>query len=213
MLKIKKFNPHILKNKTVKILIIGKCKSGKSTLITHLIDYIDVPFTIVEPTLSGRDFYNNCKILNEDDPIIINELLKDLITKQHTKMRESQLGSESTIGLVLDNYCWYKESNESVRTLFCNGRCYRMSLIIGTQDCGISSYENSNIDYIFCFRDDNINNQKRLYRHFHCFNNFSHFQQIFNQLTENYNCIIIDNTIINPNIKIEDIIFYYKVNL
>ena len=65
------------------------------------------------------------------------------------------------------------------------------------------------IDYVFCLRENIIANQKRLYENFFgCFQKFSHFQEAFISCTNNYECLVLDNN--SKSNKIEDCVFYYK---
>jgi len=66
-----------------------------------------------------------------------------------------------------------------------------------------------NIDYVFVLKDNIIANRERLHRNFFgMIPNFEMFQQIMNQCTENYECLVLDNTSVSN--EIEDCVFWYK---
>lgn len=67
----------------------------------------------------------------------------------------------------------------------------------------------TNTDFIFILRENIINNRKKLYEQYAgMFPTFDMFSSTMDQCTENYECLVIDNTI--QSNKIEDQIFWYK---
>jgi hypothetical protein len=69
----------------------------------------------------------------------------------------------------------------------------------------------TNIDYVFCLRENIIQNREKLYKSFFgVFPTFAMFQQVLDACTENYECLVIDNT--SHSAKLEDCIFWYKAD-
>ena len=67
----------------------------------------------------------------------------------------------------------------------------------------------TNIDYVFALRENVKTNQKKLYEYFFgVFPKFSQFQEVFDQYTNNYECLVLDNTA--KSCEIEDCIFWYR---
>jgi len=67
----------------------------------------------------------------------------------------------------------------------------------------------ANVDYLFILRENIIDNQKKLWKFFFgMFPTLSSFQQTFMACTENYECLVLDNT--SKSNKIEDCVFWYK---
>ena len=67
----------------------------------------------------------------------------------------------------------------------------------------------SNVDYVFLLREPVIQNRVKLYKNFFgIFPTFDEFQEVMNACTENYDCLVLDNTA--KSNKIEDVVFWYK---
>jgi len=207
LMVVKCFDPNVLKNEPV-VAIIGRRNSGKTTLMSDLINKTCIPSVIMAGTEHRNDFFaentNVTEIYNGYD----EKALDDLINTQK-KYRTSSL---QKVGIVLDD-CAYTSvflKTDSLKSIFLNGRHWGISLMFGMQYCmSMSSIIESNIDYVFCFNDSIVDNQKRLYDKFGSkyFENFSDFQETFTQLTKDHGCMVIS---LNST-KIEDAVFYYKV--
>ena len=67
----------------------------------------------------------------------------------------------------------------------------------------------ANVDYLFILRENIIDNQKKLWKYFFgMFPTLASFQQTFMACTENYECLVLDNT--SKSNKIEDCVYWYK---
>jgi len=76
---------------------------------------------------------------------------------------------------------------------------------------GIPPLLRSNVDFVFILRDNLVSNRKRIYEHWAgMFKDFKTFCSVMDQCTENYECLVIDNT--SKSNKIEDIVFWYKAD-
>jgi len=70
----------------------------------------------------------------------------------------------------------------------------------------------ANIDYIFILRENILQNREKIYKNFFgIFPSFDMFNQVMNSCTENYECLVLDNT--SRSNKIEDCVFWYKAKL
>jgi len=59
---------------------------------------------------------------------------------------------------------------------------------------GITPELRSNFDYIFLLKAEFMSEQKKLFDHYAgMFPNFDSFRQVFNELTANFGCMVIDN--------------------
>ena len=114
--------------------------------------------------------------------------------------------------LILDDCLfdnsWIKDIN--IRSLFMNGRHYKIMFIITMQYAlGITPNLRTNIDYVFILRENYMSNRKRLYEHYAgMFPTFEMFCQVMDQCTENYECLVIHNN--SKSNKLEDQVFWYK---
>ena len=93
-----------------------------------------------------------------------------------------------------------------------NGRHYKILFLITMQFAlGIPPNLRGNIDYVFILRENYISNRKRIYDHYAgMFPTFEIFCQVMDQCTENYECLVIDNT--SKSNKIEDQVYWYKAS-
>ena len=130
---------------------------------------------------------------------------KEIQTKGHTNIDPSAF-------LILDD-CLYDNSwikDQNVRCLFMNGRHYKMLFLITMQYAlGITPNLRTNIDYVFILRENIVSIRKKLYEHYAgMFPTFEIFNQVMNQCTENYECLVIHNNA--KSNKLEDQVFWYK---
>ena len=70
----------------------------------------------------------------------------------------------------------------------------------------------ANIDYIFILRENIIQNREKIYKNFFgIFPTFDMFNQVMDACTENYECVVLDNT--SKSNKVEDVVFWYKAKM
>jgi hypothetical protein len=100
-----------------------------------------------------------------------------------------------------------------MRQIFYNGRHWNVFFMLTMQYCmDLTPDLRSNIDYIFVFRENILQNREKIWRNFFgIFPTFDMFNQVMNACTENYECIVLDNTI--KSNKIEDVVFWYKAKI
>jgi hypothetical protein len=118
--------------------------------------------------------------------------------------------------LVLDD-CLYDDvwaRDKYMRYLFMNGRHVRIMVFITMQHVmGIPPALRTNVDYSFIYRDMNASNHKRIYENYanSGFHNVHAFSQVFVQCTENFECMVVDNTSLSN--KLCDIVYWYKATI
>ena len=222
-LHLKKFDIRKIPKNSV-VVFIGKRNTGKSFLVKDLLYYLrDIPIgTVISGTEGANAFYSKIVpglfIHDEYRPDIIANALKrqKLIV---TKVRQEQQSyGNSNIDpyafIILDDCLydnsWTKDSN--VRSLFMNGRHYSVLFLITMQFAlGIPPNLRGQVDYVFILRENYISNRKRIYDHYAgMFPTFEIFCQVMDQCTENYECLVIDNT--SKSNKIEDQVYWYKAS-
>jgi hypothetical protein len=65
---------------------------------------------------------------------------------------------------------------------------------------------------VFILRENVIQNREKLYKSFFgVFPTFDMFNQVMTSCTENYECLVLDNT--SKSNKIEDCVFWYKAKV
>jgi len=221
-LNLKKFDISNI-GKGAIVAIIGRRGQGKSFLVKDLLYYKrDVPIcTVISASESSNRFYGDIMpslfIHNEYSPEIVANLVKR--QKIVTNKMKTQLATygKSNIDpyasfilddLMYDAPTWIKDVN--IKDIFMNGRHFNMMFLLTMQfSLGIPPAFRTNIDYVFILRENYISNRKRLFEHYAgMFPTFEIFCQVMNQCTENYECLVIDNTSLSN--RIEDCVYWYK---
>tara|TARA_Y100000748_G_scaffold302493_1_gene304843 strand:+ start:25 stop:861 length:837 start_codon:yes stop_codon:yes gene_type:complete len=218
-LQLKKFDMSSIAPDKV-VVMIGKRNTGKSFLVKDLLWYHrQIPVgTVISATESANCFYGNMV-----PPIFIhNEYNEDIIqrvlTRQERLIHKKRHGGHNaalinpSAYLILDD-CLYDNSwtrSKHIRSLFMNGRHFKMFFIITMQYAlGIPPNLRTNIDYVFILRENIVQNRKRLYECYAgMFPNFEVFCQIMDQCTENYECLVINNNA--QSNRIDEQVFWYK---
>lgn len=226
-LELKKFDIAKITDDKV-VVMIGKRNTGKSFLIRDLLyNHTDIPIaTAISGTEAANHFYEDMipKIFIHEE--YKGEIIDNVVKRQ--KLILKKINKENGIGgfgasrskldprslLILDDCLydssWTKDTN--VRALFMNGRHLKMFFIISMQyPLGIPPNLRTNIDFIFILRENIVANRKRIYDNYAgMFPTFEVFCQVMDQCTENYECLVIDNT--TKSNKLEDTVFWYKAD-
>jgi len=222
-INLKKFDPSTIAKGSV-VVLIGKRNTGKSFLVKDLLYYKrDIPVgNVISASESANCFYGDMMpsvfIHDEFKP----ETVRNLFNRQAIvtpKWKEDMVKyGKSNIDpwafLILDDLMydtsWLKDI--IVRKLFMNGRHYCILYMITLQYClGIPPALRTQVDYVFILREPNISNRKRLFEQYAgIFPSFEIFSQVMDQCTENFECLVINNT--SKSNKIEDMVFWYKAD-
>jgi hypothetical protein len=205
-------------------VFIGKRETGKSFLVKDLLYYHkNLPIgTVISGTEGANKFYSkmvpNLFIHEEYSPLVVANALKrqKLVVKKMTKEID-QYGKTNinpSAFLILDDCLydssWTKDSN--IRSLFMNGRHYKMLFLITMQYAlGVPPSLRTNIDFVFILRENYVSNRRKLYEHYAgMFPTFEIFCQVMDQCTEDFNCLVIHNNA--KSNKLEDQVFWYKAS-
>ena len=206
------------------VVFIGKRGVGKSYLVRDLLYYHqDIPIgVVIAGTEEGNGFYGKMVpklfIHNEYNNAIIENILKRQKSVLRQMRKEMETYKRSTIDprtfVILDD-CLYDASwskDKLMRLLFMNGRHWKIMLIITMQyPLGVPPNLRTNIDFVFILREPYIANRKRIFDNYAgMFPTFESFCQVMDQCTENYECLVINNT--SKSNKITDQVFWYKAD-
>ena len=220
-LELKKFDPSTLKNDSV-VVFIGKRNTGKSYCMKDILSYHkDLPVGIViSPTETANNYFEkfipNMLIYEEYEPTIIKKFLDRQINIGKTKNDQIKKYGNSDIDnrafLILDD-CLYDKTwptDKNIRSIFMNGRHYKIFFLITMQFClGLPPILRANIDYVFIFKTNLIKEREKIYNHYAgVFNDFSTFCTVMDNCTDNYECLVIDNKV--QSNKLEDQVKWYK---
>jgi hypothetical protein len=207
-------------------VFIGRRRTGKSTLVRDLLfHHQNMPLgTVISGTEESNSFYGKMIpplfIHGEFSPIILANFVKRQKLMMARIQRDLQSGvQQSRIDprsfMILDD-CMYDDSwthDKNIRYLFMNGRWLKVFFIITMQyPLGIQPALRTNVDFVFILREPYASNRKRIYENYcSVFPSFEFFCQIMDQCTQNYECLVVDNT--SQSSKLEDCVFYYKAEL
>ena len=222
-LQLKKFDMSNIEDDKV-IVLIGKRETGKSFLVKDLLYYHqDIPVgSVISGTEGANSFYSKIMpsifIHSEfSDDVIANYLKRQKKIVKHFNENKNAFGKSSVdprAFMILDD-CLYDPSwtkNKDVRSMFMNGRHYKSMFIITMQYAlGIPPNLRTNIDYVFILRENIHANRKRLYEQYAgMFPSLEIFNQVMDQCTENYECLVINNNA--KSNKLEEQVFWYKAD-
>ncbi len=198
---LQKFDFETVKsNRAIAIAVIGKRACGKTTLISDIVINQNIPYIVMSRDICNHK--NHIEIYSRYD----KERVERLINDQKSHSRNFEYDTNPEIGLLVDD-CSNIDNN--LRDIIMSGRHIRTNIILGLQ-YPTKSDVSVNFDYVFCFNNKIISYQKLLYqRFFGSFETFEEFQEVFNEYTKDYGCLVIDQT--ERSNKVEDCIFYYKL--
>lgn len=223
---LKKFDMRKIPQDAV-CVFIGRRRTGKSTLLKDLLfHHQDMPLgTVISGTEESNGFYSKMIppifIHGEYNPAILANFCKrqKLMMLKIQKELEQFPGQKSRIDprsfLILDD-CMYDDSwthDKNIRYLFMNGRWLKVFFLITMQyPLGIQPALRTNVDFVFILREPYASNRRRIYENYgSAFPSLEFFNQVMDQCTQNYECLVIDNT--TQSNKLEDSIYWYKANL
>lgn len=223
---LKKFDMKRIPQDAVAIFI-GRRRTGKSTLVRDLLfHHQDMPLgTVISGTEESNSFYS--KMI---PPLFIHGEYSALILAnfcKRQKMMMAKIQRELAVNpsqasridprsfMILDD-CMYDDSwthDKNIRYLFMNGRWLKVFFLITMQyPLGIQPALRTNVDFVFILREPYLTNRQRIFNNYgSAFPSFEFFCQVMDQCTQNYECLVIDNT--SQSNKIEDCIFWYKAEM
>ena len=213
-LQIKKFDPTTIGDNRV-CVFIGKRGTGKTTLVTDILYHKKhIPVGIaMSGTEEGNSYYQDFI----PDLFVYNEYKSDvmqrIIDRQKKLVKKKQPNSHC---FCLVDDCMYDKSmirDKLIRGVFMNGRHWNIFFMLTMQYCmDLSPDLRANIDYVFILRENIIQNREKIWKNFFgIFPNYDMFSQVMNTCTENYECLVLDNTA--KSNKIEDVVFWYKAKI
>jgi hypothetical protein len=213
-LQLKKFNPKSIGDNRV-CVFVGKRGTGKTTLVTDILyNKKHIPCGVVmSGTEEGNSYYQEFV----PDLFVYNDYEREVVEKIITRQRlmAKQKKPDSDVFVLLDD-CMYDKKmirDKCIRAIFMNGRHWKLFFMLTMQYCmDLSPDLRANIDYVFILRENIIQNREKIYKNFFgIFPSFDMFNQVMNACTENYECLVLDNT--SKSNKIEDVVFWYKAKM
>lgn len=201
-------------------LYLGKRATGKSTAILDCLSNIDglSRGMCISPHFGKPyDVYTDkiqSKYMHEE---YSPELLQKFVNKQKIRTRNARIDSsvDPSAYLILDD-CLYDEkiwiNDVNLRSIFLNGRCLNITLLLAEASPNIPPFWRDNVDYIFIFKERNISTKRKLYKDYaSMFPTFEMFCEVLDQYTKDHGCLVIDNTVLND--KLEGQVYWYRADI
>ena len=212
-LELKKFDMRSItfrpdENKGPVIVFIGRRDTGKTFLVKDLLyHHQDIPIgTVISGTEAGNGFYGKLVpklfIHEEYNSVLIENVLRRQKTVMKQMQKEMEAYKKTSIDprtFVIMDDCLYDNTwarDKLMRSLFMNGRHWKIFFMLTMQYCmDLTPDLRANIDYIFILRENILQNREKIYKNFFgIFPTFEMFNQVMNSCTENYECLVLDNT-------------------
>eukprot|EP00965_Chrysotila_dentata_P200632 6180082-Pleurochrysis_carterae.AAC.4 len=197
------------------ILFVGKRNTGKSVLMNdimyHLSKKVDfgIAMTPTEETAQAfRAHMPDQCIYSGFDSAKVDAMLR--IQRELCKQHKAR-----SLFIALDD-CMYDKKvlkGLSMRDLFMNGRHLHITLLNAMQyvmDMGPDL--RTQVDYVFALRENIIANKHKLWKFFFgMFETYAEFNRVMEKCTENYSCLVLDNT--SRSNDISDCVFWYRADI
>ncbi len=206
-------------------VFIGRRRTGKSTLVRDLLfHHQDMPLgTVISGTEESNSFYGKMIpplfIHGEYNSLILANFVKRQKMVMAKIVKDQENGQVSRLDprsfMILDD-CMYDDSwthDKNIRYLFMNGRWLKVFFLITMQyPLGIQPALRTNVDFVFVLREPYMSNRKRIFDNYcSVFPSFEFYCQIMDQCTQNYECLVIDNT--SQSSRLDECVYWYKAEL
>lgn len=209
---IKKFDITKIQKDSI-IITIGKRRTGKSFLIKDILYHNrDIPVgMVISHTDHLSHFYDKFIPSMFIHKNFSSSILKNLFKRQEKAIKDKW--EDPHVFLLLDDCLadsqhWSKD--EGIKEIFFNGRWYKILFILSMQaPMGIPPALRTNIDYTFILKNNNAADREKIYKHYAgVFGSKDIFNKVLDDCTEDYNCLVIDNT--THSNRLDEQIFFYK---
>lgn len=197
---------------TSTIAILGRRKSGKTTLIKDITRRLDFH----SKTIFGyeREYSSGTTTQESNVVEILEEYSESVVDAVLHAQKIKRLGdpeiSECHL-IVADDRLHTGWSSNVLTSLFCNNRSLRIGVIFTLHyPLGIRPRLRDNVDFVFIFKETNPDALRSLYKYW-CvmFSTFEEFVDVFESITEApYWCMVISNTVTSNTATR---VFRYKV--
>lgn len=201
--------------KGVKIVVIGKAGSGKSSLIKDIIASKSHIIPVAQ-VFSGTEDSNGTYASFMPDVCIHNKL--DFKALEQFKVRQKIAGKylkyPYAINIIDDCTDDPKLLKKPIiQDIYKNGRHWYMMHILSLQYClDIPPAIRNNYDYAFIFKENIIATREKLHKYFGaCVHKFSDFNALLDQITGDYTALVIKNSA--SATTPEECLFWYKADL
>jgi len=202
------------------VCIIGKTACGKSTLMYDIMHRLAPRFYLglaMTPSLSSYQKFQSCiprHFIKE--PVTTDlESFVDLMRHDHRHRLNAQL-DEREYFFIADDCGFDKQfmNSKVLRQMMMNGRNFNLFRLLVIQYLmAIGPDLRSNIDLIFLFWDNNVNNQKKMHANWFSFIPFPKWQKMYATVTRNYGTMVLDVRRCAVSHDYRDCVFFYRAEM
>jgi len=200
----------------VKIVVIGKAGTGKSTVISSLLAskaHLAPVIQVFNGTEDSNSMYSTkCPPVLVYDKLDLNAMIQ---FKNRQTVAKANIPDNPWAIQVIDD-CTDDPKllrHPIFQAYYKNGRHWHMIHILSLQYAlDIMPNIRSNIDYTFLMREPIQKNRKKLFENYApgCVEHQEEFNELLDAFTEDFGALVICNR--TTSNKIEDCIFYYKAD-
>lgn len=213
--QLSKFRVENIKKDRI-VFLIGRRGSGKTTGVKHILRLhsdIDIALVICGTPESSEQYKSIFPDTFIYAPYDESQLVA-AIKLQQTRIFEYKIGKrkKKPYMLILTDDCLFGKpfKGKFIRNIFQNGRHWNL-LFMNTMQYVIDLTPDlrGQIDYAFLYKTNNPQEREKLFNVFGGpFPSKEAFIQIHKQCTENFGCMVIDNTATTG--KLEDAVFWFR---
>ena len=213
--EVKKFDLKTMKPSRCS-LAIGLKGRGKSKLIENIMynnkDDVDLALAIASTEDSQQMFAEHLGYA-----MVWTDFDVDRIQNIIDEQRHNKGAMDRPFKLIIfmddmgfDERLW---KNKTMLYLLFNQRHVDIQVVFTVQYVlSIKPDIRSNIDYVFAFNEKITKNRQKLYENFFgVFTNYASFEKTFRACTQNFECLVLDNTQQSNNLN--DTVFYFKADI
>lgn len=202
------------------IYIVGPRGSGKTSVAKSLVyvmrkvnDAVVMSATEAGNRTWGENFPSSY-IYEEFKPHVIESIVQNKkLMCLRNKRDPARYKMTSTLIIAEDLMFNASEftNDKSIKFIAMNGRHYKIPMLVTVQyQMDLSRQMRSQVDYLFVMADNDMGNRKRLWENwFGIIPTFEAFNELMMKLTENFGCMVLDNTK-KTSYRIEDCIYWFK---
>lgn len=189
-----------IKNNSL-ILVIGRNFTGKTTLVNNILKNF------------SSEFMRNSLIVSPSESVNPSYSIRYPDARVSMDLDYSEVGNylQSDQGCIVLDDCLDRNSTDNmvINRLFYNNS--KLRILCLQYPPSISRYLRSCIDQVFIFRESFTAIQRRLYFNYcNMFPNLNAFNSAMYDLTENYNCMVVNNR--ESSGRIVDKVFWCNSN-
>lgn len=202
------------------ICIIGKTACGKSTLMYDIMLRLASRFYLglaMTPSLSSYQKFQSCIPRHFIKEPVTSELetFVDLVRQDHRHRMNGEIEQREYF-FIADDCGFDKQfmNSKVLRQMMMNGRNFNLFRLLVIQYLmAIGPDLRSNIDLIFLFWDNNVNNQKKMHANWFSFIPFPKWQKMFATVTRNYGTMVLDVRKCAVSHNYRDCVFFYRAEM